>query len=183
MEKRTLNGLNLTDEDYIFAGNLTIDGDVVIKNGHLVVSGHLEIINAKQISIDGDISAGSLTIGSFDCNLAVIYGDIFVAQHFYISHVDLKCNNINILGNSNMGGNIHCLNFLINGDNESFEIEAEEDIYIMGSNYSASLIGRDIFINGDCNFNDYTSKVSRDAYIGGKIISGFINCSSLNVGN
>lgn len=178
MEKRTLYGLNLTDEDYIFAGDLSINGDVVIKNGHLIVSGHLEIIHAKQISIDGDISAGHFTI--VGCNVdfkqVEVNGDIFVAGTSYIEE-NLTCNNFYSKGLSQCH-NISCLNYLVDDDNDCYNIKAEESIYILGDSDSHALTAVDAFIGGKALFYNYPVNVSRALYIGNPD-----GCSSLNVGN
>ena len=178
MEKRTLNGLNLTNEDYIFAGDLTIDGDVVIKNGHLIVSGHLVIRNSSQISIDGDISAGKITI--FDCQsdskLIEVNGDIFSADFCCIDE-DLICNNFYAKGFSRCS-NISCLNYLVDDDSDCYDINADESIYILGDSDSHAFTTIDAFIGGKALFYNHHINVSRALYIGNPD-----GCSSFNVGN
>ena len=77
MQERTLENLILDGEDYIFAGNLTIKGDVMLKNASLIVSGELCFPNDfATISITGgNILAGTL---SSDATITIRDGDICV---------------------------------------------------------------------------------------------------------
>ena len=178
MEERTIYGLNLTNEDYIFAGDLTIEGNVVIKNGHLIVSGCLVINDFSRIFIDGDISAGSILILSSrsDSIQIKVNGDIFSAGFCFIRE-NLICNNFYAKGVSRCS-HISCLNYLVDGDSDCGDIKAEESIYILGDSDSYSLTAVDAFIGGNARFFNQPINVSRALYIGNPD-----GCSSFNVGN
>lgn len=168
MQKQTLDNLILNGEDYIYqgntlingtieiinanliiSGNLTIYGNVNIKNGSIIVSGLLTVAHDATISITG----GDISCDSLDCNhINITDGDIWINSR-------LKALNIKSDGNIEVGlysnvSYINCLNYLINGDNDSCTIKAIQDIYILGDNDSYDLTAREILVGGDCHTNN-----------------------------
>lgn len=64
MESRTLDNLILENEDYIFAGNLTIEGDCILKKSKLIVSGTITFLSPyADVIIDegSEIAAETIT--------------------------------------------------------------------------------------------------------------------------
>lgn len=177
MAKRTLDYLILENEDYIFDGDLEILGYFSIRNGHsLIVSGKLSITtNYCTISVCGSISAGSLSInGDMFSALLINDGYLWVLGNL-ISNCPILSNSTIIVHKNTDVDRIHCLNFLVDGNNSSLSIETEEDIYILGDNESLGLKGRDIFIGGNSNSNSFPLNALRCAEIAGKIY----NCPSI----
>lgn len=170
MQERTLDNLILENEDYIFEGNLTINGKVSIKNGSLIVSGNLILDDDLQIE-GGDISCGS--IDSRD--ISITDGDIYVNTDAYFGAIESD-GNIEI-GGTNGSASINCLNFFVVKGNDSTFINAIEDVYILGDNDSYDINARDVLISGNCNFNDY-GLTAKSFVCEGNIE----NCSSMAVG-
>ena len=161
MESRTLNNLFLLNEDYHYDGDLTIKGDVSIKNGNITVSGVLAFDNphASISIIGGNISADVLCSNS---TIIIRDGDIIVNE--------LDTSSIDSDGNIEVTdfcstGHIKCLNYLVSCDNFSDDITAMQDIYILGSNESRDIDARDILIDGD-NESTYI-KATQNIYISG----------------
>jgi len=141
MQERTLDNLVLNGEDYIFAGNLRINGKVDITDGSLIVSGKLSIGDNVSV-IGGDIVCGKLIIEGQ--NTFIRDGDIIVYGDFDAFSIDSD-GNIEVSGNTNLY-EVKCFNFLISGNNDTLQISATQDIYILGSNNSSCLEARDILI-------------------------------------
>lgn len=169
MQERTLKNLILKNGDYIFPGNLTITGNVFIENGNLIVSGTLTIIG------DTTIKNGNISCGYIDAqNITIIGGDIFVNKDASFANIQSD-GNIEVRGNSS-SCTIYCLNYLVDGDNNSTFIYAIEDVYILGCNDSYDIKGRDVFVGGICDFNNYTL-IAKAFECTGIII----NCSSMKI--
>lgn len=145
MQERTLENLILEGEDYIFGGKLTIDGDVNIKNGNLIVSGTIIFAgDDASISIEGgDIACENL--GS-RADILIRDGDIWVKS--------LAARNIDSDGNVEVNGDsyvcdIHALNYLVSGSNDSYNITTMQDFYVLGDNVSCTVKARDVLIGND----------------------------------
>lgn len=148
MQERTLENLILENEDYIFGGDLTINGNVNIKNGSLVVSGKITLADDKaSISIHGgDIVCDSL--GS-SANILIHDGDICVKS---LLAYDIDSDgNVEVNGDSDVY-DIHALNYLVAGNNESKHITTMQDFYVLGDNDSCIIKARDVLIGND-NFS------------------------------
>ena len=157
MQESTLKNLILEDEDYIFAGDLTIEGSVVINNGSLIVSGTL-LFSGEDVAISingGDIAAQNLISRS---TINIKDGDILV-QNLHTLDI-LSDGNIEVMKDACVN-NVTCLNYLISGDNDSYHITATEDIYILGINDSKNLKARDILIGGYSNFYESSGVVAK----------------------
>lgn len=70
MESRTLDNLILENEEYIFAGNLTIEGDCILKNSKLIVSGTITFLSPYSDII---IEEGSEIAAETICSNGVCY--------------------------------------------------------------------------------------------------------------
>lgn len=183
-ERKKLDNLILVDEDYIFAGDLIISGNLQIQNGHsLIVSGELVInLDQSNVTINGDISADCLIIiAPRVANLSIhMDGDIYVSKNFYIANdITIYCGDIFVNGDSDTVATIYCKNLMISGNNDSSkEIVASQDIYILGNNWSRGLTCRDLFIGRHSNFNYCSLNAFRSACIVGDIDK----CRSFTVG-
>lgn len=147
MEERILETLVLEDNDYIFAGDLTIKGEVLLKNCSLIVSGVL--------TLEGNvgIAYGNIICGSLKSNVIyIIGGDIWVHKDIYNYFLITTNGNIEIRGNTDVG-DIRCCNYLVDKNNKSSNITATNDIYIMGDSCSLNIKGREVFICGESDFN------------------------------
>ncbi len=180
-ERHYLRNLELTDEDYVFDGNLIIKERFSIKNGSLRVSGKLvlegfteEIPLRNECKIhNGNIIADSIdsririsvfngnivsnSIETFE-NIYIRNGNIFIKSNAYFKNITVKGGDITVNG-SCVVNNVKCKNYLISGRNDSDEVTATEDIYILGPNFSGDLKAREIFIGSYCKF-DPASKIS-----------------------
>ena len=199
MESRTLDNLILENEDFFFTGNLTIIGDVNITNGNIIIAGNLtlqgnvdiengNIIVSNTLTFDtpnsiiviagGDISSLALLsntdITIRDGDIWVKYLDLGYINFSYTSNIDSD-GNIEVQETSYVG-NVSCLNYFVSGDNCSNDINAIQDIYILGNNDSDSILCRDILIGGTCNLNRYDI-VCKSFYC-----DDVINCSGISIG-
>lgn len=151
MQNRTLENLILENEDYIFEGNLTIEGDVIIKNGNIHVSGTLKFTNANHtatISItNGNISARML---ESNADIFIRNGNISV-YHLVTRNIDSD-GTIEVIHKSDVY-DITCFNYLISGNNDSGKIAAFHDVCILGNNDSCHIIGRYVLVVGNCYLN------------------------------
>lgn len=170
MQERTLKNLILENDDYVFAGNLTITGEVLLINASLIVSGTLTLQEDAEIK-GGDISCGS--IDAYD--IFITDGDIYVNGDAVWKDVTSD-SNIEIGGNTDVC-DIHCLNYLVNGDNNSCYITAMQDVYILGQNDSYALNARDVLIGDYCDFHDH-SLIAKCFECAGEVN----NLSSISVG-
>ncbi len=173
MQERTLENLILEDEDYIFGGNLTINGNINIKNGNLIVSGTITFAcDDASISIEGgDIVCENL--GS-RADIFIRDGDIWVKS---LDAQDIDSDgNIEVYGDSSVCS-IHALNYLVAGDNDSSSITTIQDFYVLGDNDSCTVKARDVLVVGDCHFT-CCSITAKTFYYGGKLF----NCTSENIG-
>ncbi len=145
MQKRTLEKLILKDEDYIFSGNLTIDGNVNIKNGNLIVSGTLIFSgdNASISIIGGDIVCENLRSRAY---IIIGDGDIWV-KSLHAQDIDSD-GNVEVNGDSSVC-DIHALNYLVAGDNHSYDITTMQDFYVLGRNNSFKIKARDVLIGNN----------------------------------
>lgn len=145
MQERILKKLELENEDYIFAGDLTISGPVKITNGSLIVSGNLVIRNSDLFISGGDISCYCL-----ECvkgYVSIEDGDIFVSSIFNVT--DIVSDGDIYVGYIASARNIECMNFLLNGMGIFSSISAIQDIYICDDCNCKDLKARDILICGD----------------------------------
>lgn len=154
--QRTLKELVLKNGDYVYDGDLTIDGKVLISNGSLRVSGKLflkglsETGNSPTVIINGDIVADSFT-----CRALRICcrGNIIIHSKLDVCHV--ICNRDILVGDCCYAYNVICHNYLITGNNDSDDVTAEEDIYVLGYNCSGDLKAREIFLGDFTKFAPY----------------------------
>lgn len=151
MNKRVMDSLVLKDEDFVFNGDLTIKGVVDLTNANLIVSGKLEFLGIPNVNlVKGDISCQSLHSNPDIC---INDGDIYIADSLYCNDI-ITTGEIEVYGDSCVS-DIHCLNYLVNGNNDSTSICALQDIYILGNNDSYDLCARDILIGGNCDVHNY----------------------------
>lgn len=170
MQERTLENLILENEDYIFAGDLTITGKVQLNNASLIVSGTLTLTS------DAEIKGGDIACGSIDSyNIYISDGDIYVNGNADVAYITSD-GNIEVGGDS-YAGDINCFNYLVSGDNDSRSITAIQDVYILGCNNSCDIKARDVLIGEDCDFNDY-GLIAKSFECSGEIE----RCSSMSVG-
>lgn len=158
MQERTLKELKLTNEDYVFDGNLTIEEEVEVFHGSIKVSGKLvlkgfkeENWNCKCVIYDGNIIADSL---KSRIKINVYFGNIIIKSDAFFAHVSVVRGNI-IVDGSCKAFNVDCCNYLISGDNTSDDVTATEDIYILKKNYSGDLKAREIFLGASSLFAPY----------------------------
>lgn len=181
-ELRKIHDLILKNENYIFSGDLEIEGKIVIEKGsQLIVSGKLAI-KSNDITVYGDISACEICINSLnedDNNIFLIYGDIYAFKKLIIRVPIHLEGDIFAHGQLTACRDITCKNFFVDGNSHTHCINAKETIRILGNSYSRSLNARNIFINGDADFHNHSLIASHSAYIKGRISL----CSSINVGN
>lgn len=174
MQRRTLESLMLENEDYLFEGDLTIKGDVIIKNGNLTVCGTLNFSkeSATISIIGGNISANKLLTSA---QITIKDGDIYVDYLGADSNI-YSDSNIEVSSYS-YAQDITCLNYLVSGENNSQNITCMQDIYIMGKNNSYDIKARDVLIGGTCIFNNFTL-TAKSFLCEGEVI----DCSSMLVG-
>ena len=165
MQNRTLENLLLENEDYIFYGNLTIEGDFIVKNANIFVSGTLKLTNKNKATIS--ITNGNISACRLESN-----ADIFI-RNGDISVMFLQARNIDSDGTISV---IHkadvydivCFNYLITGNNDSGRISAFHDICILGENDSRHIIGRYVFVADNCYLNR-AGVTAKEFECGGKI--------------
>ncbi len=173
MQERTLENLILEDDDYIFGGDLTINGDVNIKNGNLIVSGRIDFADEDaSISIEG----GDIVCEDLESRADILIRDGDICVKF------LDAQNIDSDGNVEVNRysriwNIHALNYLVAGDNDSSSITTIQDFYVLGNNDSRTVKARDVLIDGNCHLH-CCSITAKAFHCNGEII----NCSSMNIG-
>lgn len=195
METRTLSTLIIKDEDYIFAGNLYISGDLIIENASLIISGDIRFLNysdphnikVSNSNISADVISGNvyinIDVGDIYCHtilsacaINISGGDITTRS---LLANDIMSDGDILVKDSSCVYSVSCCNYLVTGLNDSSEITAIEDIYILGCNDSASLTGRDIFLDGeniDLNFgNIVASRALATSF-------PIQNCNSIAVG-
>ncbi len=174
MQKRTLENLILKDEDYIFGGDLTINGDVKIKNGNLIVSGTITFASDDaSISIEGgDIVCENL--GS-RADILIRDGDICVKS---LSAYDIDSDgNVEVNGDSSVC-DIYALNYLVVGDNRSYDITTIQDFYVLGRNNSHNIKARDVLIGN----NNSSAEIQADnIFIEGNNDSHEIKAHSVSI--
>ena len=173
MQERTLENLILDGEDYIFAGDLTIEGDVILKNASLIVSGELCFPNNfTTISITGGNILAE-TLSSY-ATITIRDGDICVS---YLDTSDIDSDsNIEVSKDSNVS-DISCLNYEVSGDSNSHTINAIQDVFILGYSDSDSITARDVLIGCDCNLHSMPL-TAKSFECQGEII----NCYSMSIG-
>lgn len=193
MAIRTLGDLTIKDEDYIFAGDLVVSGNLTIENASLIVSGIIYFdLSEHYIHItNGDISANGINgAGAMDVTIEV--GDIYCHDELYVGDINISGGDIttsfltssnitsdgDIIANSSSVLSVSCCNYLITGNNSSTDITAIEDIYIFGDNSSCGLTGRDIFLTGNNDLHDWSIIASRALELTGSIQ----NFASISVG-
>lgn len=173
MQKRTLECLFLENEDYIFEGDLTITGDICIKNCNLIISGSLTFSNKNaNISIIG----GDITAKQLDSYAPILIRDGDIRVSFLDARNIDSDGNIEVRKDSE-ACDIKCLNYLVGGDNDSSAITAIQDVYILGRNYSHTIKARDVLVGEDCDLCDSTL-IAKCFECGGYIH----DCSSMSVG-
>lgn len=174
MQRRTLENLTLENEDYHFEGDLTIKGDVIIKNSNLTVTGTINFSKeSSNISIiGGNISSKKLLTSA---PITIRDGDITVDYLAADSNIDSD-SNIEVSSYS-YAQNITCMNYLVSGNNNSKNITCMQDIYIIGTNNSYYIKARDVLIGGTCILNNFTL-TAKSFLCEGEVI----DCSSMLVG-
>ena len=149
MQERTLKNLILENDDYVFAGNLTITGEVRLINASLIVSGTL------TLQEDAEIKGGNISCGSIDAyDISITDGDIYVNGDACFGDIESD-GNVEVGLDSN-AHDIHCLNYLVNGNNDSHDITTVHDVYILGCNDSCAINARDVLIGDYCDFNGHS---------------------------
>lgn len=159
MQERIIHGNSRIDGDlviegfnYIVKGDLTVEGTVISKNGDLIVEGDLLVYSEydEDISIScGSIYAKSITAWA---NINNLNGNICTLK-------DLNCWNIFCYkGDISVGGNayvldVFCRNYLVDGKNDSINIEAEKSVYIMEYSTNFSIKAPEVFLGGGGDFN------------------------------
>lgn len=154
MQERILKDLILKDEDYVFEGDLTITGRLIVEDGSIRVSGRLLLKGDSELS-DSHVWNGNIIAHSLRSliDLWIYDGDIIIKSDAKFCHIDSN-GDIIVEGSSNTR-NVICRNYLVSGDNISDDITATEDIYILGCNESGDLKAREIFLGDICKFSPY----------------------------
>lgn len=150
MQKRTLENLILEDEDYIFGGDLTINGDVNIKNGNLIVSGTITFAgyNASIFIEGGDIVCESLGSSAY---IIIRNGDICV-KSLHAQAIDSD-GNVEVNGDSSIF-DIQALNYLVAGNNKSSFVTTIQDFCVLGDNDSWDIKARNVLIGNENSSSD-----------------------------
>lgn len=157
MQKRIIDGdLVIKGCNHVFKGDLVVEGSIIVNEGSLVVEGDL-LVRSKCSSINltlfkGDIYAKSITTSADIC---ITYGNLSTFK-------DLRCKDILCFGgNISVGGNthvqsVHCSNYFVDGANNSDEIIADQNVYIMEFSNSKSITAPEVFLGGGGDFHGGT---------------------------
>lgn len=157
MQQLTLENLILRRENFFYDGDLTINGKVDIRFGILCVTGKLFLKGFTKFPAQSsaDFINGRIVAGSLLCRASSLHcsGDIIVQSDFDVLHVYSK-GDIKVNGNSR-ACNVRCRNYLVDGNSDTDDITASEDIYILGYNCSGDLKAREIFLADFTKFSPY----------------------------
>lgn len=144
MQERILDGLKVENEDYIFEGDLIINGPVIVENANLIVAG--SIIASEDIIVSG----GDISCHDLECMRGYVLiddGDIFVADVFSAGDVISDCEIY--VGYLFEARNISCMNLMVAGLVRISSITATQDVYVMDDCSCYSMNARDVLICGD----------------------------------
>lgn len=161
--------LVLENGEYYLKGNLFINGGTLIMtNANLVVEGNLKAFPTltEDGSIACQIDAATIVNGSVYAKSISILADIVIKDGNICSFSDLNCENIYCAnGDINVGGNanvfnVYCRNYLVDGTNCSYTIEADESVYIMDYSKHFNITAPEVFLGygGDFNYGVITAK-------------------------
>ncbi len=161
--------LVLENGEYYLKGNLFISGGTLIMtNANLVVEGDLKVFPSlnEDGSIDSPISAATIVNGSIYAKSISIFADIVIKDGNICTFSDLNCENIySANGDINVGRNanvcnVYCKNYLVDGTNCSYNIEADESVYIMEYSKNLNITASEVFLGygGDFNCGVITTK-------------------------
>lgn len=141
--------LVLENANYYLKGNLKIDGFLIMHNANLVVEGFLIVLSDCFYITNGSIYARSIKAS---CDIVIKGGGNLT------TFADLYCFNIFSDGNISVGGNsdvynVYCMNYLIDGENYSLDINADKSVYIMEYSRSQSITAPDVLLASGGDFN------------------------------
>ncbi len=176
MQERNLKeNLILKNGEYYYEGNLVLEngeyylkgdlfisgGTLIMTNANLVVEGDLKVFPAlnEDGSIASPINAATIVNGSIYAKSISIFADIVIKNGNICSFSDLDCENIySANGDINVGGNanvfnVYCRNYLVDGTNNSYNIEADESVYIMEYSKNLDITATEVFLGYGGDFN------------------------------
>lgn len=157
MQERIINGdLRIEGYEYVCKGDLIVEGSIAVINGSLIVEGDL-LLRSKCSSINITVYSGIIYAKSITtlADICITYGNLSTFK-------DLRCKDILCYGgNISVGGNTHvqsvrCRNYLVTGINNSDDIIAEQNVYIMDFSTSKSITAPEVFLVGGGNFQGGT---------------------------
>lgn len=158
MQERVIHGdLLINGYEYVFKENLTVKGTVIIYNGGLVVEGDLKIYSNYNRDINvynGSIYAKSITV-SKTSSIYITDGNISTFKDLTCMNIHCYGGDICVGGNANVG-NVSCVNYLVDGHNDSFSIKAEKSVYIMEYSNNSNIAAPEVFLGGGGNFSSGT---------------------------
>ncbi len=155
--------LVLENSEYYLKGDLLISGGTIIMtNSNLVVEGDLKVFPAlnEDGSIASPISAATIVDGGIYAKSISIFADIVIRNGNVCTFGNLDCENIySANGDINVGGNanvfnVYCRNYLVDGTNSSYNIEADESIYIMEYSDNFNINAPEVFLGYGADFNN-----------------------------
>lgn len=157
MLERTFEKLVVTEDTYIFEGDLAVMNELTLKDAELIVSGCLTILEGCQVSIEGtDISVGELDINSYS---EMKDGDIYVAGNMYADADVITDGDIYVHGGSQVGY-VEAMNYMVECSNDSTTIKTVQDVYIGIDNDSCEIYARDVCVLG---VNDSGKILAKDS--------------------
>lgn len=157
MQNRIYGNLVIENEEHVVKGDLEIiGGTLIMTNANLVVEGNLTIRHgSKGFTVD----ASSIVNGSIYAKSISISSSIVIKNGNITTFADLNCGNIySENGDINVGGNsdvcnVYCKNYLVDGNNDSFNIEADNIVCILGLSDNFNISAPEVFIGDDSDFN------------------------------
>ncbi len=176
MQERNLKeNLILKNGEYYYEGNLVLEngeyylkgdlfisgGTLIMTNANLVVEGNLKVFPSfnEDGSIASPISAATIVDGGIYAKSISIFSNIVIKNGNICSFTNLDCENIySANGDINVGGNanvfnVYCRNYLVDGTNSSYNIEADESVYIMDYSNNFNITAPDVFLGNGGDFN------------------------------
>ncbi len=154
--------LVLENGEYYLKGDLFIcGGTLIMTNANLVVEGDLKVFPAliDDGSIASPVEDAVIVNGGVYAKSISIYSDIVIKNGNICTFSDLNCGtiyssngDINVGRNANVF-NVYCKNYLVDGTNSSYNIEADESVYIMDYSSNFNITAPDVFLGYGADFN------------------------------
>lgn len=150
--------LVLENGEYYLKGNLQLIGTLTLNNANLVVEGVLRILADYNVSPISTIVSISISTGNIYAKSIVTYADIEIHGGNLTTFSDLSCCNIFSDGDIYVGGNtdvfcVSCNNYLVDGKNDSLNINADKSVYIMDYCECMNITAPEVFLASGGNFN------------------------------